>query len=168
MAILQKTDFAEGEFSIPQNQYTKLDKFISKYEEYYLLRMLGLDLYNTFKADLTPTTPQIPITLIYTTIFNKLSFEEGNCLYISEGIKEMLIQFVYYHFMLESEYKKTISGVVKQESELATNQKYEGFNLISSHNNGVKNYNIIQNYINFNSDIYPTFKGVNLYYSSGI
>lgn len=167
MAILQTSDFASGQYSIPQNQYSDLQNYINEYEKFYLVRLLGVALYDLFIADLTAPTPQTPQTAPYQAIFNPFQFDEGNCIYISEGIKKMLIQFVYFHYIRENQVKKTISGNVIQVSEIAENKPFYG-NIIDAYNKGVKNLMNIQWYIEDNSSVYTTFNGQAIHYTSGI
>ena len=91
MSIVVKTDF-RGEYNISKNCYDQLDFFIEKYENYYLVRLLGAELYTLFIADLTVTNPQIPQTSRFLNIFNLFNIDDNNCIVISEGIREMLVK----------------------------------------------------------------------------
>lgn len=168
MPILKTTDFGEGEFSIAQDSYTKLQSYIDKYEKYYLVRLLGAELYALFIADLTLVAPIVPQTAIYLSIFNSFEQDKSGCLNISEGIKQMLIQFVYYHWMLEHAYDKTKSGVVRGQSENSENLGYNGYNLLDGYNAGIKNFREIQRFIRENITDYGTYNGICLEYSCGI
>lgn len=168
MAILQTSDFSTGQFSIPNDKFSQLGIYITKFERHYLLKLLGNNLYDSFIADLTASTPQVPQTAIYITIFNEFHIEMDGVNNSSEGIKEMLKQFIYFHFMRDAAYKKTPFGVTTGAAENATNSVYQGFNLIESFNQGVDNSIAIQWYIQDNMTDYPTFLGGVIEYSSGI
>lgn len=165
MSILKVTDFS-GEYTIPQNAFTNLIPFIVKYEKEYLVKILGAELYALFIADLNSNfVPQSPI---YLSIFNAISADVNNEIMYSEGIKEMLKQFTYYHYMLENAYQKTQSGVMMAQSENNSNLGYQGFNLIDFYNKGVENSQVIQRYIFEHSEDYPKFNGIMLQPTSGI
>ena len=168
MAITQTSDYI-GEYKIHKSCYDDLELFIDKYEPYYLVRLLGADLKTAFDADLTPATPQTPQTSPYTDIFNAFSIDDGDCLYISEGIKQMLVQFIYYHYITEQGYKNTQSGMVSANAENSV--KAMGYNDIKAYNEAISNWQVIQWYICDNEDTEPLlepFNGIHLDFSSGI
>lgn len=168
MAIVQTSDFASGQYSIPNDKFSQLGNYITKFEKHYLLKLLGNSLYDLFIADLILATPQVPQTALYTAIFNEFHIEMEGVNNSSEGIKEMLKQFIYFHFMRDAVYKKTTFGVTTGTAENATQSAYQGFNLVESYNQGVDNSMAIQWYIQDNMANYPTFLGDFIEYSSGI
>lgn len=167
MSILQTSDF-KGEFKISSTVYTELTSEIETYEKFYLLRMLGADLYNLFIADLTATTPQVPQTARFIALFDSFDIDDGSCLRTSEGIKQMLVQFVYFHFIRESNYEQTDSGVMRTVSEVSGILPYNGFNLVESYNKGIDNYNEIQWFILDDPTTYPEENIQLLSFTSGI
>lgn len=158
-SIVQTSDFV-GEYKVSQTRFTELALYITKYEKYYLLRMMGASLYDLFKADLTPTTPQIPQTARFENIFNPFNSIPtlAPSLYISEGIKQMLVEFIYFHYVRESGNYNTITGQVINNNENSTNIPYVGFNLIDVYNQGICNYNVIQEFIEADFDAYPEYQ----------
>lgn len=168
MSIIQASDFSSGQYGIPQDKFTLLAPYIAKYEREYLLHLLGSELYDLFIADLTAPTPQIPQAAIYLAIFNKFNITSGGIWYQGEGIKEMLKQFIYFHWMRDAVYRKTTFGVTKSKAETGENNGYLGFNLEESYNHGVNNINSIQLYITDNMVNYPTFRGNFIDFISGI
>lgn len=170
MSILVTSDFSTGEFRIPKDCFSDLQTYIDRYEKFYLVRLLGAELYDLFIADLTALpSPQVPQSAIYLAIFNPFQIDDTNdCLRISEGIKEMLIEFVYFHFMRDIGVKKKIGGVYMTQIETGTNIGYNGFNLVEGYNKGVKNYKEIQWYICEYDTDYPTENMQLLEYTSGI
>ena len=58
---------------------------------------MGIDLYDLYKAnaDLDPVN-HIPTDPFYFKIFNPLEFNYSFNVYISEGFKQMLLNFVYF------------------------------------------------------------------------
>ncbi len=170
MATITQTSDYIGEYRINKSCFDDLELFIEKYEPYYLVRLLGADLKALFYADLTATTPQVPQTSPYTDIFNPFEIDDGDCLYISEGIKQMLVQLIYFHYTREQPYKNTQSGMVDPNAE--NSNKAMSFNDIAAYNQGISNYQIIQWYICDNpilsSILDDDFNGIHLDFTSGI
>lgn len=155
MSILTTNDFESGELSVPHSEYDDLAIFINKYELKYLMQLLGVNLYKLFVADLTPLSSnagQQPQADKYKIIFNPLYEEINNVEYKSDGIKQMLMQFVYFHYTREKEYSKTQSGTTENATELGKKKNYVGFNLKKSYNDGVRIFCEIQKYISFKKD----------------
>lgn len=157
MAIVQTSDFA-GEYKISQSRFTELDSWITRYEKYYLLRMMGADLYALFIADLTGSTPQIPTTARFTNIFNAFDTipQYPLSMYVSEGIKKMLIQLIYFHYIRDSNHFNTIAGQVTNNNENSNNTPFQG-NMIRAFNEAVDNFSNIQMYIQSDSVTYPEY-----------
>lgn len=174
MSIVLSSDFENGEYKITTDfkKAAEIDVFIDKYEEFYLVRLLGADLFDLFIADLNGATPQVPQTTPFTNIFEPFHTDDNSCLRISEGIKVMLIQFIYFHVVREGTYKKTTEGVVRSSSENSINLAYNGYNLIEAYNEGIKNYCEIQWFIEDNSInssiLEDNFNGIFLPFTSGI
>lgn len=168
MAILQTSDFNTGEYTLPKDSFTVLQSYITKYEQYYLVRLLGADLYDLFVADLTLTTPQIPQSPVYESIFNAFYYDEDGALFVSDGIKEMLKQFIYFHFLRDTAYRKTVNGVVVNATESSEHSGYNGYNLIEAYNSAIDNAYSIQSYIENNSNDYLTYNGITFCFASGI
>lgn len=162
--ILTPDDFGSGEYKVPQNCFDSIQDYIDKYEKLYLVRLLGAELYDLFIADLVSGVPQ---TQIYLDIFNEFRIDETGCIRISEGMKEMLKQFCYYHIVRDLGVKKGIGGVGKYNDEVASTG-YNGFNLVEAYNEGVDNAHAIRWYICENDADYPTYNGEWFKYSSGI
>jgi len=156
MAIVQASDFqGKGEYRIAQNCFSDFAPYIEKYEKKYLLQLLGAELYGLFIADLTPTTPQIPQTARFIQIFDPFDIDDNECVYSSEGIKAMLIQFIYFHIMRDNPNIKTVSGTVRMQNENSSDPIFNGFNLVESYNKGTRNAFKIQWYIDDNRATYP-------------
>lgn len=157
MAIVLNSDFI-GKYELTLSDFTEplIDAYIEKYEKHYLMKMLGKELYDLFIADLSSGLPQSPI---YTAIFEELvitSFCNGEL--VSNGIKEMLIGFIYYHYTLDSDQLQTSVGTVKTVSENSENRRLTALSS-SRFNDNVDSYRAIQYYIQENSSDYPTFNG---------
>lgn len=167
MSIVQTSDFT-GEYAIAEDCFTDLSPYITKYEEFYLVRMLGAELYKLFIADLTVTTPQVPQTQRFIDIFDPFQIDDDSWVKVSEGIKTMLVQFIYFHFLRDQPNKNTTGGTIRTVSSLGENLGYDGFNLIQAYNEGVKNYHAIQWFICDNEEDYEEENIQPLSFTSGI
>lgn len=164
MSIVLVSDFV-GKYELSISQYNSdlIASYINKYTKEYLIKMLGKSLYDLFIDDLDVNT-YLPTSAIYQTIFNPLyvdTFINGEM--ESNGIKEMLLGFIYYHYTLDTQQQQTSVGVTAPKSENS-----DGVNLnsisISRFNDNVTSYKTIQSYIQHNSSSYPTFNGKDLKY----
>lgn len=157
--ILQTTDFT-GKYAISQNNFNEADlqAFIDKYESKYAYDLLGVELGTLLLADIAVSTFLPPVTPIYATIFNILSQDEP--LVRSNGIKEMLLGFVYFEFIRTQTVQNTLTGNVLNQNEVATVVDWGSTGVYANYNEAVTTYRGIQCYILDNITDYPTFKGL--------
>jgi len=153
MSIVVNTDFT-GEYNISKNCYDQIDFYIEKYEKKYLLKLLGAELYDLFIADLTVSDPQVPQTQRFLDIFNSFNIDESSCVVTSEGIRKMLTQLIYFHYVRENQVINTAGGTVSNSVELGLPASFKG-NIVQAFNEGVDNSHSIQWFICDKSDIYP-------------
>ena len=166
MSIVVKTDF-KGEYNISKTCYDQLDFYIEKYEHYYLVRLLGAELYTLLISDLTENDPQVPQTTRFLNIFNAFSIDDNDGLFCSDGIRKMLVQLIYFHYVVELQTENTASGTVMNSVELGVNAAYKN-NLNIVYNEGVTNACTIQWYIWNNKLEYPEENMQKFEYTSGI
>lgn len=166
MSIVVKTDF-KGEYNVSKTCYDQLSFYIEKYEKYYLLKLLGAELYDLFIADLTVTDPQVPQTQRFIDVFDAFNIDESNCVVQSEGIRVMLTQFIYFHYVRENQVENTANGTVGNNTELGTPKPYFG-NIVQVYNQAIDNSSTIQWYIYDNNSTYPEENIQILPYMSGI
>ena len=156
MSIVLNSDFV-GKFELTLTQYNTdlIDSYIERYEKQYLIKLLGGQLYDLFKANLVAG---VPTSAIYLSIFNPLYVDLFYTTLVSNGIKEMLTGFIYYHYTLDQQQAQTSVGVVASKGE---NSEGINMNHISQNrfNENVESFNAIQSYIKQNSINYPTFNG---------
>jgi hypothetical protein len=167
MSIVVNTDF-KGEYNVSKNCYDQLDTYIEKYEKKYLRKLLGAELYDLFIADLTVTDPQVPQTQRFLDIFNEFAIDENNyCLIESDGIRKMLTQLIYFHYVRENQVINSATGTVSSAVELGNNASFKG-NIVTAFNEGVENSHSIQWFICDNPTIYPEENIQILRFTSGI
>lgn len=150
--IVKKEDFT-GLYKVSQSKYTNMDEYIERFEKYYLLRLMGSDLYDLFKADLTGD-PEVPQAARFISLFDPFNLDDGNCMRESEGIKKMLIQFIYFHYTRDTYHTHTVGGHVRDNQTATNNLVYEA-NLEEAYNKGVRNFREIQWYIDDSFADYP-------------
>lgn len=154
MSLVLNTDFI-NEWKISQQCADELDVYITRYEKHYLTLLLGADLYTTFIGDLNAATPQVPQSAIYLAIYNPFDIDDSSCVRTSEGMRLMLIQLIYFHFVRDQVYNNSPIGMVKGTSSTSGQPTYQD-NLVESYNRGVRNFHEIQWYICENDADYPT------------
>ena len=119
------------------------------------MKLLGAELYALFILDLTVSDPQVPQTTRFLDIFNAFALDENNyCVIESEGIRKMLTQLIYFHYVRENQVINTAGGTVSNSVELGLNAAFKG-NIVQAYNEGVNNSHSIQWFICDNSTVYP-------------
>lgn len=158
--IVKTTDFV-GKYSISQNSFngSDLQAFIDKYEKVYLRDLLGLVLGDLLYADIAANTFLAPPTARYTVLFNAIAQELNGCDVISDGIKEMLLGFIYWEFVRQATVQNTTTGNVIAQNEVSAQADWSSTNIYDNYNEAIKSYRAIQIYINTNSSTYPEFNG---------
>lgn len=160
--IVQISDF-KGKYQVSLGAFdaNTLQSYIDKYEKKYLYDLLGVALGDLLLADITtpfagPTTP------IYQTIFNALNSDDTSyfCNQIrSNGIKEMLIGFIYFEYIRSKAVVNTPVGSVVAQNEVSNISDFSSTLIYVNYNEAIKSYKSIQSYISINSTDYPTFNG---------
>jgi len=150
---INKEDFV-GKIAINHGMYSDFDieDYIQRYELKYLKELMGIDLYDLYKAnaDLDPVN-HIPTDPFYLKIFNPLEFNYSFNVYISEGFKQMLLNFVYFEYMKDQVSNASMLGEVKQQNELS---KSAISMIYFRYNEGVKTFNNIVRYMVLNPEGY--------------
>lgn len=163
MILLSPDDFIDKyELSTGMYDDTKLESYIEKYTERYLLHLFGADLLNSFEADLTAGTPQTPKSPNFQKVFNpfymdwnKSLFLSGSSLYgyrlnqilESDGILEMLKGFIYWEYARDLMNQMTPYGNVKQRAELSHVVDSPHSLMWERYNEAIKTFRAIQEYI---------------------
>lgn len=158
--LISSSDFV-GKYAIPQDSFSDLDGFISEYEESYLIDLLGFDFYTAFSANLVNGVPQ---AANYLKIYNKL-YVDQNCIMIrSEGMKKMLLGFLFWEYMRQVRFKATTQGFVVNAAD--TSKPTPEGPLYKYYNDAVSTGRAIQHYICTNPNEFTVqFAGIELEYS---
>lgn len=164
--LLTVDDFIDKyELSVGMYDTTKLEFYIGKYEERYLLHMFGADLYSEFESDLSSGVPQSPNFLKIWNPFNEdvtsVSTIGGINLYgyrlngilESDGILEMLKGFIYFEYSKDLMNQQTPYGNVKQKSENSVVVDSPHTLIFGRYNEALRTYRAIQEYIFGNKNL---------------
>lgn len=155
--ILVTGDFT-GKYKISQNSFSELDSYITTYEKKYLVDLLGADLYILFAADIDGTTRR-PITQKFIDIFDPISEDDRSSLRVSDGIKIMLLGFIWFEYLRDQAKKNTVSGSVTNQTESGQSVSYDQLPIYSRYNNSIFNLETIQWFIRRHIEDYPEFNG---------
>lgn len=159
MGLLITTQDFTGKYKIAQNSFSELDAYINRYEAKYLIDLLGAELYKLFKNDINSGTKQ-PNTPIYKTIYDPILEDVNGCIINSDGLKNMILGFVYFEYLRDEKFKSTVSGKVVNSSEISRESTFDESNVYSRYNESIATYNTIRYYISLHLEDYPLFNGV--------
>lgn len=161
MLNITANSFTSGEYTIAQSTKTTTDltAAIAKYEKRYLLKLFGAEMYDLFEDDLSGGVPQ---SAEYLAIYNPFYENDGKILYQSEGMLEMLKNFIFFEFLRKQPLKSTVSGIEQNEVENGTIQRSYKSGIIAKYNAGVETYKAIQWKLCENTSLYPDYIGQNI------
>jgi hypothetical protein len=150
------------ELSVGMYSDDKIQAYIDRYEESYLVQLLGVELYNLFIADLDVSN--VPQASRFVKIFNPFNEQVAFSLMMSKGIKDMLMGFIYFEYLKDLITQTTSVGVVKPEEQ---NSKVitAHTTIYGKYNESIKTFNAIQDYIFFNMNTYTEFRGIGKQYA---
>jgi len=155
MAIVQIADF-KGLYHLAKTNLNTLllQDCIDKYEKKYLIRLFGVELYDLFIAGLLI----VPIDAKWTALVDAFVVQDNNEIIESDGLKVMLLGFIYYEYSKLQLEKNTPIGNVQPSSE---NSQMTGLSsmVVQRQFWAVDNFVAIQKYVNLNNSLYSTFNG---------
>lgn len=163
MGLLITEDDFSGKWELAKSNSDLIGEYIEEYEEKFLIELLGKELFDLFKADLTGYVADIsvgvPSNPIYTKIFLPFTEKINLCVVTSDGMKKMLLGLIYFNYVRDNRIKQTMNGAVEQQTEVSIPS--DNTFLYLRYNTAVKTYNAIQVYVYENRTlVYPTFYGV--------
>lgn len=134
----------------------KLASYIARYQESYLIDMLGVELYDLFIADIDLPSPN-PIYVKLLEAFNEQSDYK---LLKSRGMQDMLLGFIYFEYLRDMKVQQTINTPVKVKGQNSDRASTLNMGLFERYNESIGTYQAIQQYCMDNSADYPTFRGI--------
>lgn len=157
--IVQLLDFKEGEFRIPKTSWQEdtIQLYLNKYERHYLIRLFGFDLYTLFIDNLLLG---VPTAQRFIDVFDSFVDQDDCDFCDSQGMKEMIEGFIYFHYVRHTFTRNTTNGVKQTASENAISLETVSADLTTRYNNSVQTFRCIQERMCRKSSIYPEFKGV--------
>ena len=196
--FLTVDDFKYGEYKIPQNKNLcneDLEYYIEKYEIQITQELLGCDMSQDFIDDYNDTAGNMNSTA-FQDIFNPLCEDiDSNTYYTNfcycnnhnhnhnhnhynccknriirnNGYLEMLKGFIFFYYMRDFNFERTLTGVTNINNENSNNVRHSEWGLFNFYNKAVKDYRVIQEYIHINKKIYTEydkFNGIKKNYSN--
>ena len=157
--LITAADFT-GENKIATDVFTsaELDAFIDLYEAKLLYQLLGIELYDLFIADLDNGVPQ---SAKYLTIYNAFVKQINDKMVTSDGMKVMLVKWVFFHYVRTQPQTNTIQGNTEAQGTINQPSAMSYTTLVIDYNKMIDTFKAIQTYIESVKDAdYPTFKGV--------
>ena len=147
----------EGKHEIAKNDFTqpKILSYIQDYEQYYAVKLLGVELYDLWVID--------PSVIPFDAITNPFNFQ-SNCgkIYQSKGIRYMLTGFIYFNYVTDLRTQQTLGGAVSKANENSGVATHVQSLAWQRYNESVYTYEAIQAFIRENKVDYPTFRGEEL------
>ena len=164
--LLTTEDFIDKyELSTGMYDTAKLEFYIGKYSERYLLHLMGAELFTEFENDLSNNVPQSPNFLKIWEPFNQdvssVSILGHHSLYgyrlngilESDGILEMLKGFIYFEYSKDLMNQQTPFGNVKQRAENSVVVDSPHTLIFGRYNEAIRTYRAIQEYIYTNQNL---------------
>jgi hypothetical protein len=164
--FVDTSDFTTGEILISQSSDSEqdLEAYIDTQELEVLQELFGLDLYNLFIADLdVNNNPQdARFIAVFDAFYDDSDVVAGWCCGArrSEGIKKMLMRFIYFEFTRNQEFIATSTGTVTSQRDNARTAKGPEYGLTTKYNIGVESYRAIARKMILDSATYPEYKGI--------
>jgi len=162
--IVTLSDFQTGKYELHTGMYDqdRIQNYIDLYESKYIKELLGVTLGEEFIADyqaglLNPN---------FVIIFDPLSFDYNRRIYISEGMKAMLVGFLYWEIVRDYFNQMTPVGNVIPTGENSMRSTSLSSTMWDRYNEAVRNYRAIQFYVVRNAADYDCFNGQHKLYST--
>lgn len=157
--FIDKYELSTGMYASP-----KIEAYILKYEERYLVHLFGAKLYNEFISDLAANTPQSPNFLKvfepfnedldgFPFLYNGGYYDCHNRILESDGIIEMLLGFIYFEYAKDLMNQQTPYGNVKQRAENSVVVDSPHSMMYGRYNTAIGTYRAIQSYLVRNTDL---------------
>lgn len=162
MGLIIDTDDFTDKFAIAQNNFSQLSNYISRFERTYLYKLLGKELADLLIADLTS---QVPTTQRFIDIFEPMNSEVNGIYYQNNGMKQMLLGFIWFEFQRYDKAKSTIAGTYANVNENSREVGFGELNLYGRYNQAVDDFKEIQRFCSNNFTDYPEYIETELSFS---
>ena len=164
--FVQDSDFETGDILIATSTATQinLNTCIDVIELDVLRKLFGTELYDLFIADLDVNDQ--PQSDRFKAVFNEFYEDPSESIgwcglsSESEGIKKMLMRFIFVKFVNEQPVQSTSTGHIKSERNNAKGASGKEFGIISKYNIGVTSYQAIARKMMLDDALYPEYEGI--------
>ena len=149
--IVTISDFV-GKYQLHSGTYvtTNIQAYIDKYEPRYLRELFGAELYTDFLSDLDQQTnePKSPnFKYVYFPFAEDVNVFQ---LLVSDGIKEMLLGFIYFEYSKDLQNQMTPYGNVQNKSELSNTVSTLSSMIWTRYNESVRTFMAIRDWMFLN------------------
>jgi hypothetical protein len=158
--LVNISDFT-GKYKLHTGTYVQADiqAYIDKYEPRYLRELFGAELYADFISDIDQQTNE-PKSPNFQFVFNPFAIDQSSyVMLVSEGIKEMLLGFIYFEYAKDLTNQMTPYGNVQNKSELSNNVTSLNSMMWTRYNESVKTFSAIRDWIYLNRNT-PAGQGI--------
>lgn len=160
--LIQLSDFV-GFHALPRStaKDVVLQAYIDKYEKKYLNQLMGKTLCDLFVADISNYAPQ---AARFIAIYNAFTQLYGSETLESEGMKELLLSLIYYHYITGTDFNPTQSGGAGNVADAARMAGHENNARIGErkYNNAIATWEAIQYKMSSDAATYPEYVGQKL------
>ena len=147
--FVQSSDFSDGGLRIPTTQYSVkvLQAFIDTEEPRILKQLLGCALYEDFITNWVGDPTEDFADARFKVIYDPFCIDDDCGILESEGIKKMLMYFIYYKYTAETPTTPRINGFAKESNDNSESSSAMGAATFTKYNAGVDSYASIQRYM---------------------
>lgn len=129
MIIVQLSDFVGYHYILqdPEAGLTAtLQNYIDKYEPKFIYKLLGSVLGATMIED-CQTEGGVPIQPLNLNLFNPININDpnSNFLWQSEGLKNVLLNLIWYEFVCDTQVRQALAGFVNLAVETGNKLTYD-------------------------------------------
>jgi hypothetical protein len=161
--IVSIGDFT-GKYELHTGIYdqAKITDYIAKYEPRYMRELLGAQMYADFVSDLDQQTNE-PKSPNFQTLYNPFAVDVTLYRILeSEGIKTMLIGFIYFEYIKDTSNTITPFGNTVSRSELSKLATSLQSLMYNRYNESVRTFMAIREYIVLNWNDFPLGQAVDV------
>lgn len=166
--FVKLSDFYKGDIRIAQDSSKEIDleECIGIIEEETLQELFGSELYQLFLDDFNAPTAGQPTDPRFIDVYDKFYDDTDSSIawcgrsYRSEGIKKMLMRFIWVKFTNDQPILPTSSGPVKADRNNAVSASNAQTGMSAKYNIGVTSYQAIARKMILDSDTYPEYNGI--------
>tara|TARA_R110000772_G_scaffold36091_5_gene86615 strand:+ start:8505 stop:9287 length:783 start_codon:yes stop_codon:yes gene_type:complete len=161
--IVQVSDFI-GKYALSKGMFSEqtIQDYIDRYQNRYLKELFGVKLYDQFELDLLNDVPQSPNFIKVFEAFSEdinllcVGWNRGyrnEGMLISNGIKDMLLGFIYYEYCKDLVNQMTPFGNTKPQSENSDVANTLFSTMYNRYNESIISFQAIQDYIILNQSL---------------